>query len=144
MLSPWGKHIFLPGGTPDILMPSPLHWVLCILSFPLDVNSPSAKSVSACSFLPLTFSQVKIQPILQCSASPSLLTPLSSTHTEPACLSPAAHPLCFLEKRDSVEGRTSLRVTCPPNYAMVESPWENHSISQSLSFHLQNGDTNPS
>ena len=43
-----------------------------------------------------------------------------------------------------MEGRTSLRVTCPPNYAMVESPWGNHSISQSLSFHLQNGDTNPS
>lgn len=44
-------------------------------------------------------------------------------------------PCAFMRKmrRQHVEGRTGPQVTCLPCYALVESPWENLSTSQSLS-----------
>ena len=96
---------------------------------PLHPKFPSRHQLPLCpraclpvpSFPP--FSQVKIQPILQGSASPSLLTPLSSTHTEPVWLSPAARPLCFLEKEEETAWRVGPASESP---AHPTTQWLSH------------------
>ena len=96
---------------------------------PLNPKFPARRQLPLCpraclpvpSFPP--FSQVKIQPILQGSASPSLLTPLSSTHTEPVWLSPAARPLCFLEKEEETAWRVGPASESP---AHPTTQWLSH------------------
>lgn len=111
-------------------------------SRPCTVPAPLPEMRLPAPFVPST-SQVKIQPMLQGSASLHLLhipLPQAYTQNQSACHHqpiPRAFTRKTRRRRGDEEtacgGQDQLRITCLLYYVLVESPWENHSISQSLS-----------
>lgn len=127
--APAEQHLAIPPTSPKF----PLQALYC--------PSSSARNASASSFCPLYFKSQNSThaPGLSLPPSPAHPSP-PGVHTEPVCLPPSAHPPCFHEKErrrgdeeTACGGQDQPRITCLLYYVLVESPWENHSISQSLS-----------